>query len=173
MNKKLKTLVLAGVIIVVAVGATHTSYYISNKLKENQAQEAERVLTEEDKLQMFTEELMDMYHDDRSYIGSSENTYGLNIVKFSIVSNDISVTPGYEKGIQDKMDSKLNELRKGLSYLYFNQGGGLKPKIYINLYDTNGLLVDTVNGTYNEYTDDKDKVDLKWLSEFKLDLYNK
>lgn len=173
MNKKLKTLVLAGVIIVVAVGATHVSCYITNTIKENQAQEAQKELTKEEKLQMLTLELVDMYHDDRSYISASENTYGLNIVKFNIVDNDINVMPGYDKSIQNKMDSKLNELRKGLSYLYFNHGGGLKPKIYINLYDTNGLLVDTVNGIYNEYTDDKDKVDLKWLSEFKLDLYNK
>lgn len=172
MNKKLKALVLAGVIIVVAVGATHTSYYIANVLRENQAQEAQKELTQEEKLQMFTMELMDMYHDDRSYISASENTYGLNIVKFNIVSNDISVFKGYEESVSEKIDTKLNELRKGLSYLYFNQGGMLKPKIYINLYDTNGKLVDTVNGIYNEYTDDKDKVDLKWLSEFKLDLYN-
>lgn len=171
MNKKLKALVLAGVIIVVAVGATHTSYYIANVLRENQAQEAQKELTQEEKLQMLTMELMDMYHDDRSYISASENTYGLNIVKFNIVSNDISVFKGYEESVSEKIDAKLNELRKGLSYLYFNQGGMLKPKIYINLYDTNGKLVDTVNGIYNEYTDDEDKVDLKWLSEFKLDLY--
>ena len=170
MNKKVKCLVLAGVIIVGAVGITHGAHYINNVLQNNQATEVEKSLSDEDKLQMFTEELMDMYHDDDSYISASENTYTLNIVKFNIVSRGLSCTKGIPVETYNKVESKLNELREGLSYLYAKQGSGLTPRIYINLYDTNGKLVDTVNGIYSPESDNNREVDLKWLSDFSLDI---
>lgn len=169
MNKKVKVFVLAGVIVIGAVGATHTVHYINNLLENNKVTEVKKSLSEDDQLQMFTDELIDMYHDDDSYISASENTYGLNIVKINIVARGLSCTKGIPAGTYDRVDSKLNELRKGLSYLYFNQGSGLNPKIYINLYDTNGKLVDTVNGIYSE-SDDNKEVDLKWLSNFSLNI---
>lgn len=169
MNKKVKVFILAGVIVVGAVGATHTVHYINNLLENNKVTEVKKSLSEDDQLQMFTEELIDMYHDDDSYISASENTYGLNIVKFNIVARGLSCTKGIPVKTYDKVDSKLNELREGLSYLYAIQGSGLTPRIYINLYDTNGKLVDTVNGIYSE-SDSNREVDLKWLSNFSLDI---
>lgn len=169
MNKKLKCFVLAGVIVIGAVGATCSVHYINNLLENNKVTEVKKSLSEDDQLQMFTDELIDMYHDDDSYISASENTYGLNIVKFNIVARELSCIKGIPAGTYDRVDSKLNELRKGLSYLYFNQGSGLNPKIYINLYDTNGKLVDTVNGIYSE-SDNNREVDLKWLSNFSLNI---
>lgn len=169
MNKKVKVFILAGVIVVGAVGAIHTAHYINNLLENNKVTEVKKSLSEDDQLQMFTEELMDMYHDDNSYISASENTYGLNIVKINIVARRLSCIKGIPVATYNNVDSKLHELREGLSYLYFNQGSGLNPKIYINLYDTNGKLVDTVNGIYSE-SDSNREVDLKWLSNFSLNI---
>lgn len=169
MNKKVKCFVLAGVIVIGAVGATYSVQYINNLLENNKVAEVKKSLSEDDQLQMFTDELMDMYHDDDSYISASENTYGLNIVKLNIVARYLSCTKGIPVGTYNRVDSKLHELREGLSYLYFNQGSGLNPKIYINLYDTNGKLVDTVNGIYSE-SDSNREVDLKWLSNFSLNI---
>lgn len=169
MNKKVKVFILAEVIVVGAVGATYTVHYINNLLENNKVTEVKKSLSEDDQLQMFTEELMDMYHDDNSYISASENTYGLNIVKINIVARGLSCIKGIPVETYNNVDSKLHELREGLSYLYFNQGSGLNPKIYINLYDTNGKLVDTVNGIYSE-SDSNREVDLKWLSNFSLNI---
>ena len=169
MNKKVKCFVLAGVIVIGAVGVTYSVHYINNLLENNKVTEVKKSLSEDDQLQMFTDELIDMYHDDDSYISASENTYGLNIVKINIVTRGLSCTKGIPAGTYNNVDSKLHELREGLSYLYFNQGSGLNPKIYINLYDTNGKLVDTVNGIYSE-SDSNREVDLKWLSNFSLNI---
>lgn len=170
MNKKLKTFVLAGVITVVTVVGIHTGFTVANIIRQNELSKVSQELTNEDQLYMFTQEVLDTYNDDGSYISAAQNTFGLNIVKFSIVCDDINVFKGYSTEVTDKMEDKLNELRDGLGYLYFQKTKGLKPVIYINLYDCNGKLVYTVNSIHNEYDDNK-HVDLKWLSEFRFDLY--